>query len=320
MFVTYFYTRFPGSLLDSQKPAIYITIKHAGRSPTELAEQIQRETWKMKKIGFIDLFIDEWHANNYPQWFREAPRAGEFELGYAWEEKTQPGGRSLEKWCEDFRMTPGRCIEEVIEKSDCICVLAPSNPEVHERLADLPLRSGKPLYIDKPFADSRAAAERIFALAEKHGTPLMSSSALRFGDELISGKLQAMKPTLFSTTGGGRSFDEYGIHQLEMIVSIMGADVREMKLTGDVEKLFLTLEYGNGNLAQIAYTPAMPFTVTASDGKTAEVYSAVTNTFQNLIAAMMDFFATGKSIIPKEQTIGIAVLLEKSVSMLHGNQ
>ena len=161
----------------------------------------------MKKIGFIDLFIDEWHANNYPQWFREAPRAGEFELGYAWEEKTQPGGRSLEKWCEDFRMTPGRCIEEVIEKSDCICVLAPSNPEVHERLADLPLRSGKPLYIDKPFADSRAAAERIFALAEKHGTPLMSSSALRFGDELISGKLQAMKPTLFSTTGGGRSFD-----------------------------------------------------------------------------------------------------------------
>ena len=40
----------------------------------------------MKKIGFVDLFLDEWHANNYPQWFRETKRAAEFELGYAWEE------------------------------------------------------------------------------------------------------------------------------------------------------------------------------------------------------------------------------------------
>lgn len=274
----------------------------------------------MKKIGFIDLFIDEWHANNYPKWFREAPRAGEFELGYAWEEKTLEGRRPLEKWCADFNMTPARSIEEVIEKSDCLCVLAPSNPEVHERLANLPLQSGKPLYIDKPFTDSKAAAERIFALAEKHGTPLMSSSALRFGDQLISGKIRDMKPVLFSTTGGGSTYDEYGIHQLEMIVSIMGADVKNLKLTGDPKKLLLTLEYGNGNLAQVSYTPAMPFTAIASDGKTTEVCPSMTNTFQNLIAAMMDFFATGKSIIPKEQTIGIAALLEKSVAMLHGNK
>ena len=270
-----------------------------------------------KKIGFIDLFIDEWHANNYPQWFREALRAEEFELGYAWEEKTLDGRRPLEKWCTDLNMTPARSIEEVVEKSDCICVLAPANPEVHERLADLPLKAGKPLYIDKPFADSKAAAERIFALAEKHGTPLMSSSALRFGSQLISGKLQEMKPTLFSTTGGGRSFDEYGIHQLEMVVSIMGADVKGMKLTGDVEKLLLTLDYDDGRLAQIAYTPAMPFTVTAANAQTAEVCPDITNTFENLIAAMTDFFATGKSVIPKEQTISIAALLEKSVAMLH---
>ena len=274
----------------------------------------------MKKIGFIDLFIDEWHANNYPNWFRTAPRAAEFELGYAWEEKPLDGRRPLAKWCAEFNMIPARSIEEVIEKSDCLCVLAPANPEVHERLANLPLQSGKPLYIDKPFADSKAAAERIFALAEKHGTPLMSSSALRYGDELISGKLQAMQPTLFSTTGGGRSFDEYGIHQLEMIVSVMGTDVREMKLTGDEEKLLVSLKYGSGNLAQMAYTPAMPFTVTASDGKATVIYPEMHNTFENLIAAMMEFFATGKSPIPKEQTIGIAALLEQSVALLHGNK
>ena len=271
----------------------------------------------MKKIGFIDLYIDEWHANNYPKWFREAPRAGEFELGYAWEEKPLEGGRPLETWCRDFGMTPARNIEEVIEKSDCLCVLAPSNPEVHERLADLPLRSGKPLYIDKPFADNKAAAERMFALAEQHGTPLMSSSALRFGDELLTGKVREMKPTLFCTTGGGRSFDEYGIHQLEMIVSVMGAQVREVKLSGDPGKLAITLEYENGNLATMAYAPSMRYTVTATDGKTTESYPALKNTFPNLIAAMMDFFATRECIIPREQTVGIAGLLERCVSLLH---
>lgn len=272
----------------------------------------------MKKIGFIDLFIDEWHANNYPNWFRTAPRAAEFELGYAWEEKTNEGGRTLEKWCADSGMKPARSIEEVIEKSDCICVLAPSNPEVHERLAELPLQAGKPLYIDKPFADSKAAAERIFAAAEKHGTPLMSSSALRFGDELICGKVQVLNPQIFCTTGGGRSFDEYGIHQLEMIVSVMGADVKNMKLTGDSGKLSLSLEYSDGRLAQIAYAPSMPFTVIAANPEKTEVIPSMSRTFENLIAEMMNFFATGKCIIPKEQTIGIAALLERSVAMLHG--
>ena len=38
-----------------------------------------------KKIGFVDLFIDEWHANNYPAWIKAAPRADEFELAYAWQ-------------------------------------------------------------------------------------------------------------------------------------------------------------------------------------------------------------------------------------------
>ena len=26
----------------------------------------------MKKIGFIDYFLSQWHANNYPAWIKEA--------------------------------------------------------------------------------------------------------------------------------------------------------------------------------------------------------------------------------------------------------
>ncbi|MBQ7402863.1 MAG: Gfo/Idh/MocA family oxidoreductase [Lentisphaeria bacterium] len=271
-----------------------------------------------KKIGFIDLFIDEWHANNYPKWFREAKRGNEFELGYAWEEAPMEGRRNLQQWCAEMGMIPAASIEEVVEKSDCICVLAPANPEVHERLAEIALKSGKPVYIDKPFADSLATAERIFATAEKYGTPLMSSSALRFSDELLSGKLQAMKPILFTTTGGGRSFDEYGIHQLEMIVSVMGTDVKNITFTGNEKRLSLSYEFANGNMAQIAYSLFMPFTITAASEKESICFSSASHIFENLIDAMLDFFADGKSRVPKEETLAIASLLEKSVALLHG--
>ena len=270
----------------------------------------------MKKIGFIDLFIDEWHANHYPAWFKETPLGGEFELGYAYE-KENHGGWTLDVWCRDFQMIPAKSIEEVVEKSDCICVLAPANPEVHETLAEIPLKSGKPLYIDKPFAPSKAVAERIFATAEKYHTPLMSSSALRYGDELLSGKVQELKPQIISTTGGGRSFDEYGIHQLEMVVSMMGCDVRKVNLTGDTEKLVCTLEYSDGRLASLNYNKRFPFSLSASGAEGSVIFGTMTNTFQNLLADMLRFFKTGKSNIPAEQTVGIAGLLEESVSLLH---
>ncbi|MBR2441340.1 MAG: Gfo/Idh/MocA family oxidoreductase [Lentisphaeria bacterium] len=270
-----------------------------------------------KKIGFIDLFIDEWHANNYPKWFRNAGRGGEFELGYAWEEAPLEGRRNLQQWCAEMGMIPAASIEEVVEKSDCICVLAPSNPEVHERLAEAALKSGKPVYIDKPFASSFAMAERIFATAEKYNTPLMSSSALRFSDELLSGKAQELNPVLFTTTGGGRTFDEYGIHQLEMIASVMGTDVKNISFTGNEDRLSLTYEFANGNMAHIAYSLFMPFTITAAGEKGSVSFTASSHIFENLIDSMLDFFADGKSRVPKEQTLGIAKLLEESIALLH---
>ena len=124
-----------------------------------------------KKIGFIDLFIDEWHANNYPKWISGSKYADDFELYMAWEQKTKTGLRPLEKWCADFNVTPAKSQEQLIEECDGIIVLAPSNPEVHEELGHLALQSGKPVYMDKPFAPDRATAERIFEVIDSPKFP-----------------------------------------------------------------------------------------------------------------------------------------------------
>ena len=268
----------------------------------------------MKKLGFIDLFIDEWHANNYPAWIKTARRGTEFELAYAWEKAPQ-NGRPLEKWCADFGVTPLKSMEEVVEKSDAVFVLAPSNPEVHRELAEFPLKSGKPVFVDKPFAPSKADAEAMFELAAKHNTPLMSSSALRFSTELDAYR---NKPgtTYMETTGGGRSFWEYSIHQIEMIVSVLGTGAKRIMQCGANDVEHMVIQYEDDRRASVTYTPNAPFTTRLVHEGKMIVNPQCSDFFPILLSEILDFFATGKSPIDTAQTIEIAALVAAGIKAL----
>ena len=267
-----------------------------------------------KTIGFIDLFIDEWHANNYPKWIRESALKDEFEIALAWEKYTPAGKKDLKTWCADFGVAPAKSIAEVVEKCDCICVLAPSNPEVHEELAELPLKSGKPVYVDKPFAPDRQAALRMFDLARKHKTPLMSSSALRFGDELIEARKKLVSPLFVNTCGGGGNFPEYAIHQIEMIVSMLGTGAVALQVCGTAEQLTVTVRYPDRRLATMNYAPFWGFKLNAaSDGENVCQLDTLSNIFPNLLLKILEFYKSGVSVIPKEETLEIAGILRAVV-------
>jgi len=272
----------------------------------------------MKKIGFIDLFIDEWHANNYPKWFKEAARGNQFAVAMAWEEQSK-NGRPLQQWCREMDIQAATSLQQVVDECDALCVLAPSNPEVHERLADLPLRSGKPVYLDKPFAPDKAAAERLFSLAERYHTPLMSSSALRFGTELIKARSEefAEQQVKFAVTrGGGSSFEEYSIHQVEMVVSLLGTGATRVMQCGAGATNHMIIEYGDDRRAAITLNSRFPFTIAACGEKDNVVLNTMSDFFPNLIAAMLDFFATGVSPINCSETIEISAIVAAGVRAL----
>lgn len=52
-----------------------------------------------KRIGFIDYYIDEWHSNNYPEFFRKTSSGKDFEVTLAWEQSPHPDRRDLARWC-----------------------------------------------------------------------------------------------------------------------------------------------------------------------------------------------------------------------------
>ena len=273
----------------------------------------------MKKIGFIDYFIDEWHANNYPDFIAKTALKDEFCVHMAWEEITPPGKRSLKEWCRDLSVQSASSIEELVEACDCLLVLAPSNPEVHERLAEIPLKSGKPLYIDKPFAPDPATAARIIKLAEKHGTPLMSSSALRFGSE-IQGFLKehsGMKAETVFVSGGGSSFQEYSIHQIEMAVMLMGQGAKYLTQLGSANSDILLVEYLDGRQAFFNRYEPQGFGIRVQyERRKNFIADNMGDFFPRFILAMLEFFKTGQSPVPKEETLEIVRIMEAGIKAL----
>ncbi|MFA7637599.1 MAG: hypothetical protein WCX81_07535, partial [Monoglobales bacterium] len=54
----------------------------------------------MIKIGFIDYFLSEWHADMYPKWIEEKT-GGKYKVCYAYGKIDSPvGGMTNKEWAE----------------------------------------------------------------------------------------------------------------------------------------------------------------------------------------------------------------------------
>ncbi|GIP30251.1 hypothetical protein J23TS9_53810 [Paenibacillus sp. J23TS9] len=262
----------------------------------------------MKKIGFIDYYLDEWHANQYPGWIREAS-GGTMEVAFAHAIKDKEHGLTNREWCVNHGVAWCDTIEEVIAQSDYLIVLSPDNPEQHEALAELPLASGKPTYMDKTFAPDRAAALRLFERAAKHQTALYSSSALRYAAEYAEVERAGIR--VISSLGPG-AFENYSIHQIEPVVALMGTDAKRVMFVGTETAPTLLIEFGGGRQATIQQPGAgCPFMMAVNyDSGACRVLQPASDYFQSFIRDLVTFFETGQSTVQPDETIAIMTIIE----------
>lgn len=263
----------------------------------------------MKTIGFIDYYISEWHANNYPAWIKEANEmlGTDFVVKYAWAEldKSPVDGRTTDEWCKAFGAEKCETIEELCEKSDYILILAPSNPETHLRYAERAFRCGKNTYVDKSFAPDFATAKKIFDLAEKYGTKFFSTSALRYATELdeYAGACEAL-----TIIDSGASVNEYVIHSTEMLVKLMGVGAKRLKSENNLDQHIVTIEYQDGRKANLVFvsnygTPtAFIPCVKGGESKFVPVESSF---FQLLLADILKFYQSGNVPFDVKQTLEV---------------
>jgi predicted dehydrogenase len=241
-----------------------------------------------------------------------------FEVALAWEECTPEGKMPLDEFCAKFGVGKASSIEQVIDECDCLVVLSPDNVERHEDLTKLPLASGKPVYVDKPFAESLASGRRMVERAKTHNTPMMSSSALRF-DSTVDNALKTIgaEPVNMVATRGPGTWEIYAIHQVEPMVTIMGTGASRVMQCGTGGNQIMVVEYPDQRRAVFNQSPAFPFQFNVQYGESGTItVNEMSDFFPRFIEAMLSFFDTGQPQAPPDQTLEITAILEAGTQAL----
>ena len=261
----------------------------------------------MKKIGFIDHYLHQWHADNMPGWISEETN-GEMKVCYAWAEIDSPreGGITNKEWAEKFGVELCETQEEVIEKSDYLIVMAPDSSERHEELCKLALVSGKPTYVDKTFSVGLDDGQRIAANATD--TPFFSTSSLRYDAQLQA--IDKNDIEVIDCRGPGL-FGMYTIHMLEPLYILMGKAKRVLAL-GCGDSPTLLYDYGDNRRAVLNYVSfdiGFSSSVRYKDGS-CKVLTFDSDYFKEFVKVLVNFFETGIPPVKIEDTLDIMSMLD----------
>ena len=264
----------------------------------------------MKRIGFYDLDLDNFHATVYLGVFRQELHERGFEVTGC----TAIRQKSSQSWAEENNVPYFKSVTAMNSAVDYYMILAPRNPEHHLSMCMDVFPFGKATYVDKTFAPDLRTARRIFALADKHQVPVQTSSPLRYSNvqdfvlDEDSGNVKHMV-----VWQGGRSFDEYGIHAVEILVSCMGTGVMRLmrRGTGKYNQILIEL---TGDRTAVINMYAKHRTQQAASVTTTEEtrYMEVDRTqiFPKSTEAILDLFESGKANIPRKESLLIRRILD----------
>ena len=263
----------------------------------------------MFKIGFIDYYLDEWHANNYPKFISECV-GDEIVVAYAYGEIASPKtGKTSEEWCAERGIECCSTIEEVIEKSDGLMILAPDDAQKKEELSKLAMMSGKPCVIDKTFTTGYDSAKRIFDLAEQYSTPVYTTSALRYAPDY---KVINNEDVTAINLIGPNDFDIYSIHMLEPLMSIVRTDAKRVMYIPGQSFYTLNIELSDGRPASISgYTyPRFPYMIAVASNEREKnmVVKAEQPFWPGFTADVCDFFKTKEVKVDHRESLAIMAI------------
>jgi predicted dehydrogenase len=268
------------------------------------------------KIGFVDYYLDNWHANYYPGFLRGAAAKHGYhaDVCAAYAVKDSDGGLTTAQWCEEHKMEQAASMAELIAGVDALMVIAADDSRFHDFVCPEALRCGKPVFVDKTFAKDAATGKEFFSIASLHGTPVFSASAQRYCQSVLDYVAEPRRSTRFMSTVGPHSLDNYAVHQLEPIVAVMGVGVKRVKCFSVGEAVTqLILDYGDGRLASFTLSPQpwAEFNFMVSDGQTGRrLISDETDFYENLMKAILEFFTTGVPPVTPDETLEILKIID----------
>ena len=218
-------------------------------------------------------------------------------------------------------------IDALVGRVDAV-MLTSVDGRVHLAQARPVLASRKPVFIDKPFAASVGDAAEIVRLARQYGTPVFSSSSLRFADDVQAIKRDPRVQSVLGAIAWGPGTLEphhpdlfwYGIHAVEVLYTFMGPGCERVTRTytpgGDLVTgqwrdgrigVVRTIRKGSAPYGQVVFGSEGVVSAPPLDPGGA---AAKRSSYYGLVSAAVEFFKTGKSPVPLDETLEIMAFME----------
>ncbi|PWW28245.1 putative dehydrogenase [Cytobacillus oceanisediminis] len=175
----------------------------------------------------------------------------DFELSYS------RVGSILEQLQSQYNVHIAETPQEVGELSDAI-LLTSVDGRVHLEQFKQVVSYKKPIFIDKPFAVSSKDATEIYRLAAQAGIAVMSSSSLRYVEDLQAEAKESPGAILGADTHGPMKIEPtqpglfwYGIHSVEMLYTILGKGCKYVTAVTNENYDLITGEWEDGRIGTV---------------------------------------------------------------------
>ena len=222
---------------------------------------------------------------------------------------------------EDFGVQIVDSPEEVAARVDLLFISSVDG-RAHRSFLERTASSGKPTFIDKPFALTAADAEAMLSLAAREQLPLMSCSSLRYsepfqealGDESLGAlvAVDAFGPMALEPTQPGWFW--YGCHAVEMVTAAMGPGCCRVQGFRNDDFDALIAEWEDGRVAAVRGLRrghhSFGVTLHREQGPRFVDASAGRPPYAGMLEAILGSLPHGRSAVPAEEMLQCVRLME----------
>jgi len=209
-------------------------------------------------------------------------------------------------------------IDELVKRVDVV-FLESVDGRPHLAQARPVIAAGKPLFVDKPMAGTLPDVLEIFRLAKEKGTPVFSSSSLRYETWLQEARTDPkVGPIRGCDAWSPCSLEEhhpdlfwYGIHGVEMLFAVMGTGCKTVTRVQTENTELVVGVWEDGRVGTFRGLRdgkrdygAMVF------GTKANVLATGKHDYLPLVREICQFFKTGKPPVVAEETIEMFAFME----------
>ncbi len=204
--------------------------------------------------------------------------------------------------------------------ADCDAIMLEINdPAYHLEYFEKCSKLGKPIFLDKPFADTLDNTAKIMKIAEENSVRFFTASSLRFDVDFAEALAKGVKPVSACVWGpvgkapAGSSVIWYGVHAFEMLQRIMGCGAVSVMASEDRNGYVCHVVYADGRRGIVELSRnSWNYGGIIRDGAKEEVHYRVSGRvpfYQMLVAEIVKFFRDGEQIVELKDSFEVMAML-----------